>query len=171
MGGGRASSRRPPPIPECRSARPPTPSLHAWSLGQELGVLSRSVSHKVLALKKRAPVLVGDTRSVARPATPRLCRSERSTSSTAIPEKEDRHRFRSQNSPAGDADPRFQTRRVSSAVLRSGESGISDRRRWRESPVLDYGRHAENRLASFLGGRWGTSSGSCLGRYPTRSSR
>src|SRR6187402_1014600 len=71
MGGGRASSRRPPPIPECRSARPPTPSLHAWSLGQELGVLSRSVSHKVLALMKRAPVLVGDTRSVARPATPR----------------------------------------------------------------------------------------------------
>src|SRR6187402_3917126 len=161
MGGGRASSRRPPPIPECRSARPPTPSLHAWSLGQELGVLSRSVSHKVLALKKRAPVLVGDTRSVARPATPRRYSGwkKRIGVSPGSPQ------------PAGDADPRFQTRRVSSALLRSGESGISDRRRWRESPVLDYGRHAGNRLASFFGGRWGRSSGSCLGRYPTRSSR
>src|SRR6187402_1890343 len=124
MGGGRASSRRPPPIPECRSARPPTPSLHAWSLGKELGVLSRSVSHKVLALKKRAPVLVGDTRSVARPATPRryFGWKKRTGVGPGFPQRQ------------GDADPRFRTRRVSGALLRSGESGISDRRRRLKSP-------------------------------------
>src|SRR6187431_43183 len=104
-----------------------------------LGVLSRSVSHKVLALKKRAPVLVG----ALRPATPRRDSGwkKRTGVSPGFPQ------------PPGDADPRFQTRRVSSAVLRSGESGISDQRRWRKSPVLDSGRHAGNRLASFFGGR------------------